>query len=224
MIMIDRIRKVMPVGGFVDALRQVRVHFLLSKVRTWPGMKILHVGCGPDGRSLENHVSPDHLITGIGDIMPGSVTVRHPNFTYYMRDARDLSIFQDKSFDLAISISWLEHVRDRATLDQIAAEMMRVSRQWAVMVPWQYCWIEPHFKLPLFQLMPGWMQTRIVEWLNLQGLRATVSRDPRWIRKHYQWLKTSEWKEIFATDETDVFLGVELLVLKTLNALNLTTH
>lgn len=88
----------------------------------------------------------------------------------------------------------MEHIPDRGLLRQIAHEMLRVSRQWVIGAPWKSCLIEPHFKVALFQLLPDTWQTGLVGTFNLHNLRPNVRTDPNWIRTHYQWLSTVEWK------------------------------
>lgn len=172
-------------------------------------MKILDIGCGQDGRSFENFVSPEYCITGVDIEDPGGVKVQHPLFHYYQQDARDLSRFETGSFDLAVSIGMMEHICDRPLLEQMASEMIRVSKQWIVTVPWRYCWIEPHFKFPLFQLLPEPLQIFCVRKFNLHNLRESVERDPKWIREHYQWLPSDEWRRIFKADRVYVLPSLD---------------
>lgn len=104
-----------------------RIGFILSKVNTWPGMAILDVGCGFNGRSFEDHVSGEYKITGIDLKEPDEVKMQHPQFQYYKQDARDLTMFDTKSFDLAISIGMMEHICNRRVLLRMAREIDRVS-------------------------------------------------------------------------------------------------
>ena len=177
--------------------RQRRVNFLLSKVHVFPEMTIIDVGCGPDGRSLENFLSIDYRIVGIDLYDASQVKVSHPRFTYIQQDARDLSRFRYKEFDLAFSIGMMEHICNRSILEEMAREIGRVSKQYVVVVPWKYAWIEPHFKFPFFQLLPNGLKLRLVAMFNLHNLREKVKTDCAYIRKHYQWLSNSEWRGIF---------------------------
>lgn len=180
--------------------RKHRVNFMLSHVDIRPGMSILDIGCGPDGRSFENYVSHEYMITGIDIIPPENVHVDHPRFQYHQQDASDLSRFETKSFDLAVSIGMMEHICDPQALEQMANEMMRVSKQWIVVVPWRYCWIEPHFKFPFFQLLPENWQIVLTKIFNLHGLGPVIRNESNWIQRHYQWLTTNEWKRLLKAD------------------------
>jgi len=196
------------VSWLLDKRRKHRVNFILSHIDILPRMRILDIGCGSDGRSFENYVSHEHMITGIDIIPPENVHIDHPHFQYYQQNASDLSGFETKSFDLAISIGMMEHICDLQALEQTANEMMRVSKQWIVVVPWRYCWIEPHFKFPFFQLLPENWQNVLTKTFNLQGLGSVVRNESRWIQRHNQWLPTDEWKRLFKADH--VYLSFTL--------------
>lgn len=181
--------------------RKNRARFLLSRVRQRPGMSVLDVGCGTDGNSLESELPSDYTITGIDLLDPKEVHISHPRFQYLQQDARDLSRFGDKRFDLAVSVGMMEHICNRTVLEQIAREIDRVSQQYVIVVPWKYAWLEPHFKLPFFQLLPYSLQRELTKLFNLQNYAAFVKADPDQFAHHfqqqYQWLSNSEWRQIF---------------------------
>jgi len=213
--MAERLYHTMLAKRVLERRRRGRVKYMLSQVDAWPGMRVLDVGCGPDGRSFETYVLDEYHVTGIDILPPQDVTVHHAQFRYHQQDARDLSRFETKSFDLAISIGMMEHICERDTLEQIASEMMRVSKQWIVGVPWRYCCLEPHFKLPFFQLLPGSWQVLLARQLNLHNLRPKIAQDSNWIKHHYQWLPSYEWKRIFNADKVCVLpMCGDLLVIK----------
>jgi ubiquinone/menaquinone biosynthesis C-methylase UbiE len=201
MLCLENIYRRPVVQRIVVGRRRNRARFLLSKVHQHAGMSVLDVGCGTDGNSLESELSSDYTITGVDLLDPKEVHISHPRFQYFQQDARDLSRFADKQFDLAVSVGMMEHICNRAALQQIASEIDRVSQQYAIVVPWKYAWLEPHFKLPFFQLLPYPLQRELTKLFNLQNYAAFVKTDPdqfeQHFRQHYQWLSNSEWRRIF---------------------------
>lgn len=177
--------------------RKRRVDFMLSKIITKEDMKIIDIGCGVDGRSFDAYVPPDWEITGV-DILPVErVQHQHPNFIYLKQDAQDLSRFKDQGFDLAVSIGMLEHITEESVFKSIVSEIMRVAKQYVVVVPYKYCWIEPHYGVPFFPLLPYSVKLAFVKTFNLSNQREVVRRDPDYINKNYRWLSNAEYREEF---------------------------
>ena len=50
---------------------------------------------------------------------------------------------------------------------------------------------------PFFQLLPYGLKLTLTKMLDLHLLKEKVQKDPTYIRKHYQWLSSAEWREIF---------------------------
>ncbi len=181
--------------------RRKRVDFVLSRVQICPGMSILDIGCGPNGRSFEDHIPNDYKVTGIDILDNEEVLTKHPNFAYFKQNARDLSRFKDNQFDLAVSFGMMEHVCDIGVLQLIADEIGRVSQQWVIVVPWKFAVIEPHFKFPFFQLFPYAIQVTLTKYLNLHDLRQAVSQNKDHIKNNYQWFTNKKWTNIFHADD-----------------------
>jgi SAM-dependent methyltransferase len=69
-------------------------------------------------------------------------------------DARDLSRFSDRSFDIVFSNSLIEHVGGIEDQRRAADEMRRVGKAFFVQTPNKNFPIEPHFLFPFFQFLP----------------------------------------------------------------------
>jgi len=176
-------------------------------------MSILDVGCGPDGRSFADHVSEDYKITGIDLLEPSEVQIKHSRFEYHKLDAKDLSMFETKSFDLAVSVGMMEHICNRKLLEQMAKQIERVASQWIIIVPWRNCLVEPHFKFPFSPLLPERIQLALIRLFNLHNKGSAVKRDPSLIRKNYQWLSSKEWEGIFKADCSYVLPSLDMLAI-----------
>lgn len=185
-------------------------------------MSVLDVGCGPDGRSLEVFLPYNYQIVGIDLYDEREVKIDHPQFTYFQQDAQNLRRFGDKEFHLAISIGMMEHICDSIVLKRMVAEIDRVSKEYIVVVPWKYSWIEPHFRLPFFQLLPSNIQRSLTELLNLHNLRDKIRRDRNYIKNYYQWMSKREWRQIFVGSKiylTPTFETIAIVKCSSVNCL-----
>jgi len=192
-----RIYKNPIVSSLLKKRREHRFKKILSLVKTNPGMKILDVGCGRNGRSFHDYLDFNCSVLGIDLLEPDQVEISSPSFSYRKQDARNMSDFGDNEFDLVVSIGMMEHICNMSDLKQMAQEIHRVGRQYVIGVPWRYTLIEPHFKVPFFQLMPTELQNGLVKLLNLEELREAVRRDPLFIQNHYMWPTTEQWVSIW---------------------------
>lgn len=91
-------------------------------------------------------------------------------------DARDLSRFADKQFDLVFSNSVIEHVGSLSDQQQMAREIARVGKSYVVQTPNYYFPIEPHFLVPFFQFLPFSVRIFLVKNFSL-GWTSKVSSD-----------------------------------------------
>jgi ubiquinone/menaquinone biosynthesis C-methylase UbiE len=100
-----------------------------------PGMKILDVGCGKSFLLYELQLlMPELQITGF-DISSHGLASRHPDFKgkLFKHRAQDPYPFDDKEFDLVISITTLHNLKI-FELQTALAEIERVGKQKYVMV------------------------------------------------------------------------------------------
>ena len=177
---------------------------MMSLVKTWPGMKIIDIGCGKDGRSFTDYASEDWHLTGIDLCAPDGVCHLHTNYTYIQRDATDLSCFENNQFNLCVSIGMLEHITDPTVRRQIISEIRRVAEQHLIIVPYRYCTIEPHYGFPYFPVFPYWMQLYFVRIFNLSNHREIVKQDADYINKNYYWPSNKELSEEFGGSDVKV--------------------
>lgn len=195
------------------ARRKWRVDFILSKVTTQDDMKIVDIGCGVDGRSFDDYIPRNWEITGI-DILPTErVKHKHPNFTYEKQNAQDLSHYEDNTFDLAVSIGMLEHITEETIFNNIVSEIARVAKQYIVVVPYKYCWVEPHYGIPFFPLFPYPAKQFIVKVLNLSNHRKALIDDPEFINKNFRWLSNTEYHKKFPDSKIHLLPTLETIAI-----------
>ncbi len=105
------------------------------------------------------------------------------NVTPLKGDATDMSEFDDKSFDVAISNSVIEHLFTYEAQAAMAREVQRVARAFWVQTPNFWFPVEPHFHFPAWQWLPRSVRVSLIQkrrcgWRgpcpNLDDARAAV--------------------------------------------------
>ena len=76
------------------------------------------------------------------------------NIEAIIGDARDLTAFADKEFDVVFSNSVIEHLNDFSDQEMVAREIKRLGKHFFVQTPNRYFPFEPHFLFPCFQFLP----------------------------------------------------------------------
>jgi len=127
------------------AFRRRRYECICELLQISPADRVLDVGCGC-GLSFEAF-NDGNKIVGV-DFRRGYSA---KNFSFVAADAERLP-FLTRSFDVVVSIGCLEHISPIGKLDTCIAEIDRVGRQGAVVVPCITTPLEPHFSQPFWQL------------------------------------------------------------------------
>jgi SAM-dependent methyltransferase len=174
-------------------LRRKRYERIARILDIKPTDRILDVGCGPGGRSVALYNSTNEIV-GIDLLGEEDVSVEQANFRYVKLDASDLHELGDDSFDIAISVGMLEHIRPRERLRAAIGETQRVARRYCFVVPHKYAFLEPHFFLPLFAIWPGWLKSFLIKRFTL----GTQQRQPSGEWQRINWLSRREWQALFA--------------------------
>jgi SAM-dependent methyltransferase len=119
-------------------LRQI---FRLIKLDTTKKLRILEIGCG-DGKDVIQFLSDGghYDLYGV-DIKDSRIC--QDNFTFVLCDAEKMP-FDDRYFDLVISIGVLEHIEPMEKLSRIIQEIDRVSKNYVAVIPSLNTPIEPH--------------------------------------------------------------------------------
>lgn len=138
-------------------------------------LNILDVG-GTLSWWTNNAILPDteHTITLYnlpGTPLPSELPQR---FNATFGDARDLSCFEDQSFDIVFSNSVIEHVGRLQEQQRMAREILRVGKHCFIQTPNRFFPLEPHFLVPLWQFFPMGLRARIlcmhsVGWVKKQN-------------------------------------------------------
>jgi len=132
---------------------------LLSEVER--PLRILDVGGTSEFWQLMGLSHLDHVRITLFNLQAQSIS--GPVFESVAGDARDLSRYPDRSFDVAFSNSVIEHLGPAFSDQQrMATEIERVAQRYFVQTPNRYFPLEPHFLVPGFQFLPLSLRTWMV--------------------------------------------------------------
>lgn len=137
-----RLKRFLTLMTFMDNIR-----YRLQK----PQLKILDVGGTQLYWETFNHTSKD-LVT-VMNVVPSEES-RHKNITIVQGDATNMAEFDNNEFDVVFSNSVIEHVGDFEAQKRMANEVNRVGKYFFLQTPNFWFPIEPHFRWPLFAIMP----------------------------------------------------------------------
>jgi hypothetical protein len=128
-------------------------------------IRLLDVGGTPSyWRNVAGEVGPDLEITLLNRSAPESDPA---GFRSLVGDARDLSRFGDREFDVVFSNSVIEHVGSFEDQRRMATEVRRVGRWYFVQTPNRRFPIEPHLEFPFFQYLPVALRVALVRRFQL---------------------------------------------------------
>ena len=117
-----------------------------------------------------------------------------PNFSSLAGDAKNLSQFPDKNFDLVVSNSVIEHVGGYEDQALMAQELIRVGKRVFVQTPARHFPIEPHFLFPFFALLPLSLRVWLIRHFAL-GWYPQVP-DPQEAREFLRFFRPLNHKEM----------------------------
>jgi SAM-dependent methyltransferase len=128
--------------------------------------------------------------------------VQYANMSATVGNAIDLSRYGDKTFDVLVSNSVVEHLPTKELQARMIAECRRVGRRVYFQTPNRYFPMEPHFLFPFFAVLPigirAWLlQHMDLGWHPRQPDRVAALADVRSTRL----MSGKELRELFPGDD-----------------------
>ncbi len=148
-------------NSLATKMRRARFDLFLSLLKSLEGpVEILDIGGTQDFWNLMAG-------EGLGDARVTLLNVAHQpvtseKFVSAVGDARTMPEFANRSFDVVFSNSVIEHVGSYENQRRMAAEVMRIGRQYWVQTPNKRFPLEPHFLFPYFQYLPSFVRAQMV--------------------------------------------------------------
>lgn len=137
------------------------------------------------------------------------VETNYEMFDSVVGDATDLSQYEDNEFQLVFSNSVIEHLYNWENQVKMAKECQRVGVFHFIQTPNKFFFIEPHYRVPLFNFIPKkaayWLLTNTPV---AHGHRWSQEMATTWL-KEIQLLSHNEFKTLFpnSTIYKEKFLG-----------------
>ena len=153
-------------GSLTARMRQRRFSLFLSMLNQLPkSIKILDVG---GTEQFWRHVGFNRFDDcQVNLLNRRAVETTLPNFSSVAGDARDLTSYDDGTFDVVFSNSVIEHVGNIEDQSRIAAEVQRLGKYYFVQTPNYYFPVEPHFQFPCFQYLPVGLRAALTQHFSL---------------------------------------------------------
>lgn len=77
-----------------------------------------------------------------------------------------------------------------------------MARQYVLVVPYRYAWIEPPYCVPFFPVLPRRLQNWLIRAFDLHGHRARVHEDPDYLDRRTRWRSNAEHRAAFPGSRT----------------------
>jgi hypothetical protein len=172
-LIFDLITNVNRPGSVAARMRRRRFSLFRELVQPLPKpIRILDVGGTQDFWDMTDFGRDSD--TSFTIINASNKTVTRPNFEFVLGDARDLSRFRDKEFDIVFSNAVIQYVGDLADQQRMASEIMRVGKRYFVQTANRYLPIDASTIFPFFHLLP----TRIQVWLLMRFRLGWLGKCP----------------------------------------------
>jgi len=148
--------------SLASRMRRRRMQRFVRLLKLFPEpVRILDVGGTAAFWQVNAPVFPKECEITVLNLEPLSAEAL-PNVVSVVGDARRMTQFADKAFEVCFSNSTIEHVGTSADQQAMAQEVQRVSRAYFVQTPNRSFPLEPHFLFPFWQFLP--LGTRV--WLH----------------------------------------------------------
>jgi SAM-dependent methyltransferase len=148
---------------------------------------VIDVGVTPDqnladSNFFERFYPYPHRLTATSIEDASFLAKQYPGLKFVKTDGKTLP-FEDRSFDVAVSLAVIEHVGTRESQRQFVAELLRVSKRIFLTTPDRSFPVEVHTFLPFIHWLPQrqhqWCLSKLGLrfWADIQNLNLLTRKD-----------------------------------------------
>lgn len=117
-------------------------------------------------------------------------------------DARDLSRYEDGSFDIVVAHCLIEHAGTLSDQRRIASEVRRVGRDYFIHIPGFWFPLEPHSGFPGFHWLPAAVRCGLLRWFTVGRIERQPSlADARAAVRSTRLVRPAELESMFPDAE-----------------------
>jgi len=187
--------------SMATALRRKRFVFFQTLIRQVPPpIRILDVGGTQRFWDLMKFTASEQVQITLLNTAPIKVSRWHMEGR--VADARDMSQFADREFDVVFSNSVIEHVGSVDDQRKMANEIRRVGKRYFVQTPNRGFPIEPHFVFPFFQFLPVPWRARLLQKFNLGWIaRVPEYENAKLVVRSIRLLNRRDLEQLFPEAE-----------------------
>ena len=168
---------------------------LLKRVRSTKPIRILDVG---GTEVFWKRMKFSHRDVHITLLNREKEPVKSERFSCLQGDACDLSVFNDKEYEVVFSNSVIEHLCATENQVKMAREVRRVGKNYFVQTPNYYFPLEPHWMFPFFQFLPLSARVSLTMNLNLGHYNKATSVEEAYSRvNEVKLLTENKMKAVF---------------------------
>lgn len=147
--------------------RRRRFHRFKEFLSTIPGKPVTVLDVGGTPRYWQTILSPDSPNIIIVLLNQSKMETPFNNMVTIVGDARNMSQFADKEFDVVFCNSVIEHVGGYEDQKRMSSEVQRVGKSYYLQTPNLFFPLEPHFLFPFFQFLPVSVRVFLLRNFNL---------------------------------------------------------
>jgi hypothetical protein len=179
-------------------LRRQRMRMFLEMVRSVRKEGVVNVLDVGGTEELWRHVDLEAERLHVTILNTQKVGSNNPRIDVEMGDARTMTQFKDKQFDVVFSNSVIEHLGTFEDQQRMANEVRRTGRAYFIQTPNFFFPVEPHFVSPIVHWLPVSFRVFLLRRMRLGWYQRRPDRqDAERLVREFRLLRARELRALF---------------------------